>query len=489
VAPDARVLPLRVLNGNGTGSTSDGIEAFNWAGAKGIRVVNASLGGLGFSASEYATIAKYPDTLFVVAAGNEGQDNDNSNTAQYPCAYDLDNILCVGASDGNEARADFSNFGATSVDLYAPGVDIASTMLGQYWRSAGTSMATPHVAATAALLAARNPTLTAIELKRAILDEAKPVAAGPRLDATAALGAVPADADGDLDLDAADNCPSVFNPGQQDADRDSTGDACEAGANAVNRDADTVPDVADTVPDVADACPDEPWPTSDGCPLAAVTAPDTDHDGVPNTRDLCPNVTVSGGFGCRDDDDDRVPNDGRDNCPYVANTNQIDADADGAGDACDGSPRGLDTDGDGKPALDDACPTVHGTLANGCPPPPTPSDRDGDGRPDAVDACPDEPATTPNGCPIAQIGGISPRVKKRTATVTVSTDRAATVRILVQRRKARGWVRVTSKTRPTVSNRVSLTVKRLKLGTHRARVTIKSSGGEGTPRAKTFRVR
>ena len=86
VAPDARVVPLRVLNGNGTGSTSDGIEAFNWAGGKGIRVVNASLGGLGFSPSEYETFAKYPDTLFVVAAGNEGQNNDNPSTAQYPCA-------------------------------------------------------------------------------------------------------------------------------------------------------------------------------------------------------------------------------------------------------------------------------------------------------------------------------------------------------------------------------------------------------------------
>ena len=222
--------------------------------------------------------------------------------------------------------------------------------------------------------------------------------------------------------------------------------------------------------------------------VAAVTAPDTDHDGVPNTRDLCPNVTVSGGFGCRDDDDDRVPNDGRDNCPYVANTNQIDADADGAGDACDASPRGHDTDGDGKPALDDACPTVHGTLANGCPPP-KPSDRDGDGRPDATDACPDEAAATPNGCPIAQIGGISPRVKKRTATVTVSTDRAATVTILVQRKKGRGWVRVTTKSLATVGNKATLTVKRLKPGVHRVKVSISSSGGAGTARTKSFRVR
>ena len=90
-------------------------------------------------------------------------------------------------------------------------------------------MATPHVAAAAALLAARNPTLTTIQLKQAILDEAESVAAGPRLNAAAALGAVPADADGDLDLDAADNCPSVYNPSQKDTDRDSTGDACEDG--------------------------------------------------------------------------------------------------------------------------------------------------------------------------------------------------------------------------------------------------------------------
>jgi hypothetical protein len=224
---------------------------------------------------------------------------------------------------------------------------------------------------------------------------------------------------------------------------------------------------------------------------------DIDGDGVADAADNCPgraNVDQSDlpdgdglGDACDSDrDGDGRPN-GTDNCPTVSNAGQADADQDGLGDACDSSPRGHDNDGDGKPAVDDTCPTVYGTQANGCPAPPP--DRDGDGRIDAGDACPDEAAATANGCPVAQIARVSPKVRKRSVTVTVTTDRAATVTIKVWRKKGSGWVRVTSRTLVTSSNRVVLKKSRLKRGLHRAKVSISSSGGAGTPRTKSFRVR
>ena len=114
---------------------------------------------------------------------------------------------------------------------------------------------------------------------------------------------------------------------------------------------------------------------------------------------------------------------------------------------------------------------------------------DGDNRIDSLDACPTEYAISNDGCPIAQIAAVSPRVKRRSATVTVSTSRAATVKILVQRKKGRSWVRVASKSLATVGNKATVTAKRLKPGAHRVKVSISSSGGAGTARTKSFRVR
>jgi thermitase len=496
VAPDARVLPLRVLNAAGKGATSDVIAAFDWAGNQGIRVVNASLGAEGFLQSEYDAIARHPDTLYVVAAGNAGKDNDDPASATYPCAYGidhpersapaLDNVLCVGASTKTDDRASFSNFGATSVDLYAPGVGIVSTQLGGLYTSEGTSMATPHVAATAALLAARNPWLSVAELKQAILGNADPVAAGKRLNAAAVLALAPEDPDGDGDLDPADNCPVDYNPDQADLDATGIGDACETGAPMIDRD-------ADGVAESADACPDEKWDTTDGCPVAATTAPDTDHDGVSNARDMCPSTTVAGGFGCLDPDGDRVPNDGRDNCATVWNADQTDTDNDGIGDRCDTTPRGDDGDGDGKGRLDDSCPTVYGTLANGCAPQPAPADSDGDGILGASDACPNETAATINGCRLAEINSLSAKARKsrrkRSATVKIGTTRPAALTITVERKKGRRWVRVARRRIDSSGNRATYKVSRLKRGTHRVRVSISSSAGRGTSVSTTFRVR
>lgn len=202
VAPDARVLALRGLGADGSGSTADVADAFDYAGDLGIPVVNASLGGPNESFTLRAAIRNHRQTLFVVASGNDGVNVDA--TPDYPCATDADNVLCVGASDNRDARAGFSNYGATNVDLYAPGVDIASTYpLGStppcdqgYCGLDGTSMAAPHAAGVAALVVANEPALRGTALKQALMAgvERRPAFAasvsGGRLDALGALVAV-----------------------------------------------------------------------------------------------------------------------------------------------------------------------------------------------------------------------------------------------------------------------------------------------------------
>src|SRR4051812_9523017 len=112
VAPQAKVVPIRVLDNTGSGWMSDIASGFAYAGSLGLRVVNASLGG-GDSSLVRDAIAEYPNTLFVVAAGNDHRNEDALPSNGYPCAYTLPNILCVGATDRNDNPATFSNYGAT----------------------------------------------------------------------------------------------------------------------------------------------------------------------------------------------------------------------------------------------------------------------------------------------------------------------------------------------------------------------------------------
>ena len=112
--------------------------------------------------------------LNVFAAGNQltvNEEEDNDRLPTYPGSYNSPSILAVAASDQNDNRASFSHYGATTVDVAAPGVSILSTVAGGgYAKLSGTSMATPHTAGAAALLAAAHPGLSAASIKATLMN-------------------------------------------------------------------------------------------------------------------------------------------------------------------------------------------------------------------------------------------------------------------------------------------------------------------------------
>jgi len=177
VSQSSRVMALRVLDAEGSGTVADLISAYRYASEQGAQIVNASVGGSSFSRAELDAIEAAPNTLFVVAAGNGGEDGvgDNEDAIpDYPCAYEAANVACVAASDENDDLAGFSNFSSTSVDLAAPGVRILSTVPGGgYSYFSGTSMAAPHTAGVAALIWSLQPRASVAEVKAALLGGAE----------------------------------------------------------------------------------------------------------------------------------------------------------------------------------------------------------------------------------------------------------------------------------------------------------------------------
>jgi subtilisin family serine protease len=176
VAWQVRLMPLRFLGPDG-GYTSDAIKAIEYAVANGATISNNSWGGGSYSTALYDAIKKagLKDHLFVAAAGNDGRNTDA--TPSYPASYDLANIVSVAAVDKILARATFSNYGANSVDLGAPGVDIVSTYPSNtYAYASGTSMAAPHVAGVAALLRGHFTSWTHTDVKDRLLRTVRPVA-------------------------------------------------------------------------------------------------------------------------------------------------------------------------------------------------------------------------------------------------------------------------------------------------------------------------
>lgn len=232
----ASIMGAKFLDATGSGTTADAINAIEFAiqaaaATKAhVRVLSNSWGGGGFSQALLDEInrAGANDMLFVVAAGNAGTNNDT--TPSYPASYSAANLVSVAATDNKDALASFSNYGASTVDLGAPGVYIASTVRnGGYAYMSGTSMATPHVSGAAALVLSACSALDTAGLVNVLLSTVDPISSlagktvtGGRLNAYRAVSGCgsappppppPPPPTGDFSLSVSPSSLTVYRPG------------------------------------------------------------------------------------------------------------------------------------------------------------------------------------------------------------------------------------------------------------------------------------
>ncbi len=190
----ATIMPVKIFSDQGSTDAASIIRGINYATQMGARITSNSWGGGQFNQGIYDAFKNSP-ALHIMAAGNSGSDNDSS--PHYPSSYDLPNNVAVAATDRNDQLASFSCYGANSVDIAAPGVNIWSTVpvsKGSYGDMSGTSMATPHVSGVAGLIAAAYPNATNDEIKARLMNGSDKlsqldgkVVSGGRLNAANAL--------------------------------------------------------------------------------------------------------------------------------------------------------------------------------------------------------------------------------------------------------------------------------------------------------------
>lgn len=171
----ARVMVLKAFNDFGVGRVSDIVDAMNYARLNGARIVNASYTGTSFSLAERDAIdlLNAAGILLVASAGNGSEDNDR--VPSYPASYPIGNTIAVAATRQDDTLAGYSNYGAASVQVAAPGSLILSAYPldldpAGYRNKFGTSMAAAHVSGLAALIWAQRPDLTFSQARARILD-------------------------------------------------------------------------------------------------------------------------------------------------------------------------------------------------------------------------------------------------------------------------------------------------------------------------------
>jgi glycine betaine/choline ABC-type transport system substrate-binding protein len=185
VAPQVKIMTVKVLDASGAGTTGAVAEGIRYAAANGARVINASIQGdqPDPRLDEAVAAAGAANALVVVAAGNDARDIDSRPS--YPAAIAAPNLIGVAATAPDDGRGldTYSNYGRVTVGLAAPGGLILSTTNdGGYGEKSGTSMASPMVAGVAALMASVNPGISAVDLRALLLQHAAraalPVSAG-----------------------------------------------------------------------------------------------------------------------------------------------------------------------------------------------------------------------------------------------------------------------------------------------------------------------
>ncbi|MEW6281937.1 MAG: S8 family serine peptidase, partial [Candidatus Eremiobacterota bacterium] len=189
---EARIMPIKIFDDSGKTDAASIIKGVQYADKMGARITSNSWGGTVRNPAIEEAFRNSP-ALHIAAAGNSRKDTDL--TGHYPSAFDIPNMVAVAATDPKDNLASFSNYGATTVDLAAPGVNILSTVPGGKTEQLnGTSMACPHVSGVAALIATAYPQASNEEIKRRLLTGvdrvdglAGKVATGGRLNAASAL--------------------------------------------------------------------------------------------------------------------------------------------------------------------------------------------------------------------------------------------------------------------------------------------------------------
>jgi thermitase len=186
-----KILPVKVLGANGSGSYSDIAQGIRWSADRGADIINLSLGGDEDSQllRDAVSYAAGKGALVIAAAGNDG-----SSAPHFPAAIPA--VLAVGASTASDSRYSWSNYGSSWVDIAAPGCNPAQDRKGVVGQFCGTSSATPFVAGVAALLASTTPAPAASTIRTALTTSADPIVgtwvpqSSGRIDAVAALAAL-----------------------------------------------------------------------------------------------------------------------------------------------------------------------------------------------------------------------------------------------------------------------------------------------------------